>query len=509
MVKPRELWMGFFLTASVSIYFTILSPSTAISAYLLLCLCFGFAVAAARLGHANTAVSLSVLSTAFVVFIVADPLEIGLYGHDSYYTLRAAREFPGMDFREFIASEAAFPGFYALVNVISEVTGLPLAVIGKYWGLSSAFFSLFFYAILRNHLGKKWAAFAAVGIASIQTLLFFEAKFVDEQVAIMLFPIVLFGAFDTRRRIRALSLVAFATIAVVHHASVLIIGTIVIGIILFQALPLPPLPRLSEFSDHPLQEVATFPFLIAAIMISSFLHLAPSFTAMLSRGILVVEGNQQTDTGSIGGSVDSLAATVSSLGGRAATAALGVIALVSVFSTQKSHWEFSWAIVGGIILGLFVVLIGIGNPTNLAPIRMYVFFVPLLLGVAAAVARRNSGYARTLITAVLAAFIVTQVFAIAPHALLTTPESGNIDGGHYTSGEVAAAEWVGSHGTDSVLGYEMELWEVIGGTQANGVDELSCPGRFKSFRDEVPDASKMISDIYYSSGDTAVGRCRP
>ncbi|RYJ08640.1 hypothetical protein ELS19_19340 [Halogeometricum borinquense] len=161
---------------------------------------------------------------------------------------------------------------------------------------------------------------------------------------------------------------------------------------------------------------------------------------------------------------------------------------------------------GGGLLAFFVFILAIGNTVELAPIRMYIFMLPLLLGVLATRFDRYGQRVKQGATVLVAVFVVTQVFAIAPNILLTDTSEGSIQGGHYTPDELAAADWVKEFGTESIVGYEQELWEAIADTLWYEEGTVPCSTRLKSYRDEVPRSTQQ-SNIVYSSGKTSIGKC--
>jgi len=502
----RPLLAALFLTVAATIGTTVLFSSSELIGYASLSVCFLIPLALASLDYPRTAVFGATIAAATAIFIVADPIELGLFGHDSYYTLGDAEAFRELPLNSFLAVNP-FPAYYALVTTAATLLNIGLETVGKWAGIICAVYPVLFYAVFQKRTSERAAAISAIGVAAIQTLLYFEAKFVDEQLAVLLFPIVLFGVLDDRSRVWGISALALVVITFTHHFSTLVITGISMAMLLLQSLSYPNVPRLLAFTDraepHRWWRIV-FTGILAAI---PFVFQALGVTAMVSRGFLGINPSPDMATGGVGGSAGSLVQLVSSWGGRVATAMMGLVALLTVFSAKKDHWEFGWAMVGGGLLAAFVGTLAVGNTIELAPIRTFIFMLPILLGVLATRVDRFGSRVRKAATVLVATFVVTQVFGIAPNVLLTDASEGSISGGHYTGDEFAAAGFVSEFSTESVVGYERELWEAVAGTLWYEEGTIECSTRLRVYRDEVALPPPSGIDIVYSAGNTQLEKC--
>lgn len=507
MDSGKPLLAALFLAVAVTVVTTVLAPSSELLGYASLSICFLVPLALAYNGEPQTAVFGATIAAAVSIFIVADPVELGLFGHDSYYTLRDAEAFRELPLDLFLTVNP-FPAYYALVTAAATLLNIGLETLGKWAGLVCAVYPVLFYAVFQKRTSERAAAISAVGVAAIQTLLYFEAKFVDEQLAVLLFPIALFGVLDDRTRVWGISALALVVITLTHHFSTLVIAAIVAAVLLLQSLPYPNIPRLLAFTDSPEPRRWWRIVFIGILAVIPFVFQALGVTAMVSRGLLGVNPDPDMATGGVGGTAESLVELVSSWGGRVTTAMLGLVALLTVLSTKKDHWEFAWAMVGGGLLAVFVGILAVGSTIELAPIRTYIFMLPIMLGVLATRVDRFGARVRQAATVLVAIFVVTQVFGIAPNVLLTDASEGSISGDHYTADEFAAAGFVSEFSTESVVGYERELWEAVAGVLWYEKGTIECSTRLRVYRDEVVLPPPAGANIIYSSGGTALEKCR-
>jgi len=174
----------------------------------------------------------SALALSLVVLLgllVVDPLEVGFYGYDPYYTLRALNEFRTKGLLWLANNRGAWPAFYAYVWAVTSLLNLEPIVVGKYIPLVAAAIPLACFVALRRLTNLRLAFVTTIGIVGIRTLVNFEMKFLDETIAATLFFMVLAVLALQRRRTTSsrayttlLSLFAITAILTHHFAGLLV-----------------------------------------------------------------------------------------------------------------------------------------------------------------------------------------------------------------------------------------------------------------------------------------------
>ncbi|WP_136396802.1 hypothetical protein [Natrinema thermotolerans] len=507
-MDKRVGWSAVFLFAGLGILSTIIYPTGGVIGYLILCFPFLIALAVS-VENPTHAVVMSCSGTALAIIVVADPVEAGLYGHDSYFTLNAARTFPSMDLTEFIDAHDSFPAYYAFINSMSEVTGLRLAKIGKYSGLLGVLYPAIFYPLFRRRIeNESLASAAAVGLASTQTLLYFDSAFVDEQIAIILYPLVLFPLVMRRNR-RLLLLGGLAALSLIssHHIATVAIITVIVATELLRYIGSQcTIPLLTEFDDSYTSVQFGYCIVILALFSAGAVTIFESFTRLVLYAAAGIYAVASMSTGSVTGSTESLLDILGSFGGRGAIALLGIIAFLTVFRRSKRRWEAEWAWVSGGFILVYILMLVVPLPIEIVPLRLYIFMVPLLLAVAAAAGQNwRIPQAKTGARILIGFFIITQIFAIPAYAVYTDTSDITPQGGHYAESEIGAANWAGEHSTQPVRGMEVELWQVI--ADVSFVESHhSCDGRLSVHKRGSPSPTESIN-VAYDSGKVELYLC--
>ena len=470
------------------------------------------------------------VSTPLLTFlIVIDPVEMGLFGHDPYvYTMPALESFrTGSSLAAFMNEGGEWPAFYALFVFVEQVTDVPTYTLAKYLPLMSAAVPLFYFVAVSRYTSRRIAFLSAIAIASVRTLFLFESKFVNEIVAVVLFFVLLvvLRFFDFGWPENLLPVVVVLALTFAHHATayiaVLFLGcwAFVDWLSRIESVPERFVSRQRDLSDVRLRHA-----LILGIVITSlFIYMA----SVVSKGLLGIAysalvlgqttpapiSQSSADVGTISG------LPIRQLVSRAALVVLGVLAAisgVSVLSRYRAQpWEVGWTAFAGIISVLYVGTIVGGRAIHLDPIRLLLFLVAALVPPALTVLVRSTGpdflagWSRhTVATAIVCAFLVTQIAAIPPHVLYSDPSSTTLDEGHYTPAQFAASSWAGTHSDAAVLGYEKGLWIARGaGFRAVQFETDGCDDTMRVWRIEAGEEMTAADSTIYDGGDVALTTC--
>lgn len=178
----------------------------------------------------------SALALSLVVLLgllVVDPLEVGFYGYDPYYTLRALKEFRTEGLLWLANNRGAWPAFYAYTWTVTSLLGLEPMVVGKYLPMVAGAIPVACLVAVRRLANVRTAFVAAIGVTGVRTLVGFEMKFVDETVAATLFFFILTVLAIQRgvsesSRIYTILLSLFAVTAILTHHYVGLLVTVLL-----------------------------------------------------------------------------------------------------------------------------------------------------------------------------------------------------------------------------------------------------------------------------------------
>lgn len=399
------------------------------------------------------------------MLVVIDPVEIGLVGHDPYHKMQNALVWGG-PIPEFVDSELSFPLYFVFSQIVHQVVGGSFESLIKYLPLLAASVPVIYYLGLQRFLTDDEAYLAAVGTASIQTLLYFHTMFHEESFAITMFAMLfLFTGVAIAVRSSWLAWTPVIAIVLTHHltAFLTIVFVVIWWGVRWSNLRIPS--RLFAITSVDQLRGIPKPLAISVISISVVLFLLYPFAETVSRGIFLslVEGTRAQSGSLAGATGQSLQQTIRSLGGRFATGIIVGTAALAVFSRHEiSEWEFSWALFGGILAATYVVTLAVGQLINLDSIRLFFFMIITLLPVAVSYLYRPDSLTwKTATYCLVGLFIVAQIFALAPALVYSDTSQGYLHHGHYTESEHQAAETMLGVNDRKIVGYEPELWEVL------------------------------------------------
>jgi len=459
--------------------------------------------------------------------VVIDPMEVGLVGHDPYFKLQNTLAVGG-SVTEFVDSELSFPLFFIFATSLKEILGISLESLAKYLPLIATSVPSIYYLGLKQYIGEQKAYLSGVGVASIQTFLFFHSMFHEESLAVTYFSMfILFTAVAARTQKRIIVYTLLVAVVFTHHYTA------------FMTFVFLAIWWVADWSDNGLitrlfalrpspSTYQTPSYLVAAIISTAIvIYLLFPFAEVVLRGVmtsLVIEGPKEQEGAVVATSATSLLEIIESIGGRIATVLLVFVAFLAVISRKQiSDWEFSWAVFGGGVAVIYILALVAGQLINLSATRFYFFVCLPLLPVAVAYLWNESDKRRQRLTyAVLIIFIIPQVFALAPALVYSDPSKGYVYHGHYTVQTHQATETYAKYrpSNPEVIGYEEEPWVTTAGTHFQRFTEpnwplVQCENAVYIWKEALErefgverDQIEGRYNKFYSAGQTSLSRCR-
>ena len=464
------------------------------------------------------------------LLIVIDPVEMGLFGHDPYsYTLPSYEYFrSGASLSAFAERAEAWPLFYSLTALLQEVTGTSTATVAKYVPLIVVTIPFVFFVGLRRYVDSEIAFLAAITVAATRSYVQFQAKFVDETIAVVLFFSLIAVLALTGRDWRRSALVVLVVVALSlsHHATSAV-GLLFIGCwaLAGRIERLSVLPRrfrsVSEPSAVRLQQVV----IVGMLIVGMFSFLAPMFAGRLvGIAVAALSGTVVTTAPVSDGSSAGLF-TLSGLSlrqvlSRLALVFLALFALIDAAGVVSRYrvrqWEFGWITFAGIMSVIYLGTIVGGRLVPLDPIRLLVFLVPALIAPALVVVVRSGTSDRLPFASVLrytvagvlvCAFIVTQIAAIPPHVLYSDPAVTTLGEGHATPAQFAASSWANDHTDAPIFGSEPAVWRARD-NEFRAASKEDCRDGLLAWRREGGITKPPRASAVYDGGKVALFTCR-
>jgi len=489
-------------TALVAFRFSDIVPLTTV--YVLLSALFVIPIWLAVSGRVGPwlGAALLVATPLLPALIVVDPLEVGFYGYDPYGTLRDAIEFQSLGPLRLAQERFAWPGFYALLWVVTSVVGLPLETVGKFLPLIAVVTPLFLFLFARRLISTKTAFVAAIGFAALHTIYTFQVKFVDETPAfVMIFALIL--VLIIRENVRSKSAVSYLALAMAigavltHHYVGALVGLwLVLWDLNRTELTVPSRFRDIEFPISRLTSITALVFLVMFLVVApqflgfvaSVADLSPSVKNEGSEGRTTLgpgdggsagQATSPTQDGSeVSGSTGADRSTSVERYGelrfwKLVLANVLLMAFFGLVVLGYRYWtiEFESALLtGGMFAGILAVGYGysvaFGPVIPLDPSRYLVYFVALILALAGYILNRSK-ITTLAFPSIVALFVVIQL-AILPPALIYTDQEETILGeDHASPSQFSAGEWVNEFDGASVVGWEGGHWTY------NGIRQLT------------------------------------
>lgn len=466
--------------------------------------------------------------------IVVDPLEVGFYGYDPYWTLRDAMVFQSDGPIRLAREQFAWPGFYGFLWVVTSIVSLPVETVGKYLPLIAVLTPLFVYLFARRLLDHRTAFVAAMGFAGVRTLYTFQVKFIDETPAFVLFfalLLVLLITSESRRRTATAALtllVALGTILTHHYVGALVVVLLVLWDLSRWEFGVPA--GLRDLS-WPVSRRTT---VTGLVFVAMFLVVAPQFVgfltsiADLSPGVEIESGQTPEQFGGgddgqvqpgegIGGGGAAGAGSADSLRFRQLLAAnLVLLGILSIVVLGARHWiveAHPALLVVGAFGGLLAVGYGysvlFGPVIPLDPSRYLLYMTGLLLVAAGYVLDRVDliHRPRTLFSTLVALLVVSQVVLLPPAVLYSDQAETIVGEDHYSPSQFAASEWVAEYDGEQVVGWEGGLWLANGIRQLGYGTEVDC-SVLRVWRVDAPSTPERPTDTeVYANGRMRLSRC--
>ncbi|WP_226042358.1 hypothetical protein [Natrinema sp. DC36] len=366
-----------------------------------------------------------VVLTPFVpMLLVIDPLEIGLWGHDSYiHSMAALRRITAGHIQNSM-QDGSYPSTYLLVDSLGTILGLPLEQVAKYAPLITVTIPLFIYLTTVRWVGRSSALIIAIIAASTRTLIGFETKFVDEILAVTLAFLLIALIPVCRSRAQRLTVIAvMAVLTLSHHAIsfLFILGLSlwwISGDVLRQLSQLPVVGQIfTRLAPYRKSTTITLP----VVLVSAFfgliipLYYGQHFLSLVLINITKAFSGQTSSLsgGGVSTSPDGFFAVASSF----LTVSLIVLTLVSIWGVyryQSDDWEVGWLAFVGCLGILYALSLVAGRVVPLDPIRLLIFIVPLLAAIVVAQLPSQAGWRRSISVIAVAAFLIIPNLAAIP-----------------------------------------------------------------------------------------------
>jgi hypothetical protein len=202
---------------------------------------------------------------------------------------------------------------------------------------------------------------------------------------------------------------------------------------------------------------------------------------------------------------------------------LNLIVLLGTISKRvpTSRWDAAWAIIGGVLTGLYAGQILAGRLLGYDPVRYLIFFIPFTLLYSIKVIgsqkiRQYSPTKKTVIQIMLVMFVVvTQISAIAPHVMYSDPSTKPLDRkGHFTPSDYSMIDFSTNYVSEDiqVIAYETPLWEYDNRSIWVQTSLRECNNMLIADRDGVPEpiqgGEKWKMNKMYTNGQTKLSSCR-
>lgn len=481
-----------------------------------------------RLGE-RLAVALLVVTPVLPALVVVDPLEVGFYGYDPYVTLRTATEFATSGPLAVARDRFAWPGFYAFLHAVTAVTGISLTTVGKYLPLVVVVTPALLYLFARRVVPRRAAFLVAMGFAGVRTLYTFEAKFVDESTAFVLFfSLLLFLALRSTARESSVSALAglFAVAAVLTHHYV---GALAAFLLVLWDLADVDSSRLDVRILHRrLSGLTVVTILAFSVMV---LAVAPGFVGFLGS---VADVSPSIDTGDAPGPSNAAAPSEDAApptedGGGASgvfesvslrllqllAANLALVALLAVVVASFRTWFRSSP--APVVCGAFgsVLAVGYGYSVAFGPVipldpSRYLLYMTAALLVVAGYAFDRTDLpvdSAAALSALVGLLVLTQLVLVPPAVVYSSQERSVVGEDHYSPSQLAASAWVAEYDGGPVAGWERHLWR-INDVGYVSVADGNC-SVLRVWRSDAPTAAPTPNEsVVYDNGRMRLLRCQ-
>lgn len=521
----------FLLTSVLFASFTNLSQIPLVS-YALLGLTFIVATFIGLKSNSKFQAVFTIFLLSFgIKLIVIDPVEMGLYAADPAGTYKRLLEFQAMSDLGSLLTNVDWPLLYVFTDLVVTILGVKTIVIAKYLPLVSILVPIFFYLFARLVSSHKSAFFSTLGVVALRNTAIFHAKFLDETLAIgflflCLYLIVFASTLSTgrSRRLIGLALISATALVLSHPMAALLSSGIILAIGIaaeYRDLPLLHIKTESEF------RVGIMTALLIAIgVVGLFAFTALNSFAGLSLNLFT--GSVSTNPGapSIGGSTTLFEGILIALSVYGHVLVIGLLSLIVLLGTiskrvPTSRWDLAWAIIGGVLTGLYTGQILAGRLLGYDPVRYLIFFIPFILLYSLKVIelqkiRQYSPTKRTFIQFILIMLVVvTQISAIAPHVMYSDPSTKPLDGkGHFTPSDYSMIDFSTNYVSEDiqVIAYETPLWQYDNRSIWVQTSPHECNNMLVADRNGAPEliqgGDKWKMDKIYTNGQTKLSFCR-
>ncbi|SDX32665.1 hypothetical protein SAMN05443574_1306 [Haloarcula vallismortis] len=494
--------------------------------YLLLIILFIIPLFYATIGDNSLSIYLFFIGSVstYLFLIAVDPVEYGLFGHDPYsFTLPAHQIMISNKppIFEFINLTESWPAFYSLTTILVQITQIETIVMAKYIPLIGATIPLLFFITLRNLMTDKIAFVAALGFTSTRTLPLFEAKFIDETLAVVLFfnlilvfsiEYILVDGFQLGIQITGL-LLLFTIILTHPIISLLSIMFIFIwsGSTKILALDLVP-NRYKSIDQNVMSPTIMYGIIGACLFAIVAINSDLTVDSIVSLIVSAQTGSGQEVPGPTTGQ------TIRNLISASAIVVLLIFSAITAYGFLSSNnyqpWVNSWAIFAGIIGLIYASSLILGRLIPLDPIRLLIIFIPILIAVSIFILHESKTtystlFLDTITNILIISLIVTQVAAIGPHVLYSDPSGTNLQEGHYTKEQFTASEWANNYNDLQIVSYEGGLYVSRGTERVTSYQSMSskCNNRLYSWREESGQAIPVNNNLIYTSGGVKLSLC--
>jgi hypothetical protein len=514
------------LTSTLFVSFTDLSQIP-LAGYILLALTFVFVSLVGSKSNSKFQAVFTIFLLSFgVKLIVIDPVEIGLYAGDPAGTYKRLLKFQATSDLGSLLTDVDWPLLYVFTDLMATILGIKTIITAKYLPLVSILVPVFFYLFARLVSSHKSAHFSTLGVIVLRNTAIFHSKFVDETIAIgfsfLCLYLIMFAFTQSTgwsRRVIGLALISATALVLSHPMAALLSGGIILAISIAAGYRDPPL--IHTKTEYEFRAGITISLLIIISVTGLYV-----FTVLnSSAGFFASPVPTKSGAPSIGGSTTMLEDILIALSVYGHVLVIGLLSLIVLLGTiskrvPTSQWDVAWAIIGGILTGLYAGQVLVGRLLGYDPVRYLIFFIPFILLYSMKVIesqkiRQYSPTKRTVMQITLIMLVVvTQISAIAPHVMYSDPSTKPLDAkGHFTPSDYSMIDFSTNYVSEDiqVIAYETPLWKYDNKSIWVQTSLRECNNTLVANRDGAPElirgGEKWKMDRIYTNSQTKLSLC--
>lgn len=460
-----------------------------------------------------------ILTPAIPMLLVIDPVELGLFGHDPYFSLLWLGQIEAGEMSVAFSS-GAYPLTYILTSIVSDITILTNHTVAKYIPYISISIPISIFLFSRRYIDTGLALVAAIIASSTRTFLIFETKFVDEILAIaLLFILISVISTLSGQRSRVVKFIVAGGLALSHHATTVfyllfvtilyilprVVSRINVLLVRFKHESW----RISVGDDQPGMSISYIVFIGLLVGALPLYSGDANFAQLVLRNILnSIAGSTTSPSGSV---------SFSSAGGFLELISTSLVFSLFVFTlyclwrvikTRNYNWELGWLLFVCVLGTIYAITLVAGRVVPLDPIRLLMYIVPLLGFLTIKKYSTSTAYRTGGVIIIAVCLIIPNLVAIPGHVLVSDiNEKPGLEEGHFTPQQWAASSWASSYSQQPVTDAgEGDLW-VAKGNEYYQERYASCDTDIYAVRDpQIMQIDIHLSQLY-ANGDMTLRSC--